>query len=185
MAKRGYRRSYRWNRKKYFNYIARNYLKYTINCPGKLTWDNNGIKWSNGSGQWGMVDILDQAGNEYKSLRGYFASVKITGIAIECVPGAYSQPQITGDGTTGQAYLALQQVGEQATNVIVSHNPRCIYLSQTQIQRKYIPLTSGWTGSNTVSLASVNLAANCDGQPMNTQTWNVKVTVYMLFKTAL
>ena len=184
-----YRRSWRWNRKKYFNYIAKNYLKYSCTVVGKALWvdqEQNNIYWNGANtNQWTMTDALTQAGNELISLRAYFASLKFTGVAVKVTPGYPANPTNPNEGTMGNAFLAIQQVGEPATYASVAHNPRCICLSQFMPQRKYFSLSTSWAGSNAIPTGAINFVLACDGKPMNTQTWNVKVTVYMLFKTAL
>ena len=153
-----YRRSWRWNRKKYFNYVAKNYLKYTANIVGKVTWidqEDNNLVWTNGTNQWTMQDVLGQAGNELISLRGYFASLKFTGVAIKVTPGYPANPTNANSGTMGNAFLAIQQVGEAANYAAVVHNPRCMCLSQFMPQRKYFSLTSSWAGSNSIPMQSL------------------------------
>ena len=184
-----YRRSWRWSRKKYFNYVARNYLKYTANIVGKVMWldrEENNIYWDGAdTPQWTMQDALAQAGNEMISLRGYFASLKITGIAIKVTPGYPAIPSNPNNGTIGNAFLAIQQVGEAANYASVVHNPRCMCLSQLTSQRKYFSLTSSWAGSNSIPMQSLNFVVASDGRPMKDSTFTVQITFYILFKTAL
>lgn len=184
-----YRRSWRWNRKKYFNYVAKNYLKYTANVVGKVLWvdqEQNNIYWSGAdTAQWTMQDALAQAGNELISLRGYFASLKIYGVAVKVTPGYPANPEAPAQGTIGNAFLAIQQVGEPANYAAVVHNPRCMCLSQFMPQRKYFNLTSGWAGSNSIPLYSLNFVVASDGRPMRDSSFTVQITFYILFKTAL
>ena len=74
------------------------------------------------------------------SKRGYFASLKITGIAIKVTPGYPAIPSNPNNGTIGNAFLAIQQIGEPVNYASVVHNPRCFCLSQTTPQRKYFSL---------------------------------------------
>ena len=183
-----YRRSWRWNRKKYFNYVARNYLKYSCNVNAKVMWldqDNNNIFWPNNNAYWTMADALAQAGNELISLRGYFASLKITGVAVKVTPGYPANPTNANSGTTGVAYLAIQQMGEEVSFPNASHSPRSMCLSQFVPQRKYFSLTSSWAGSNSIPMQSLNFVVASDGRPMRDSMFNVQMTFYILFKTAL
>lgn len=184
-----YRRSWRWNRKKYFNYIAKNYLKYSCTVVGKIIWvdqDDNNIYWDGANtNQWTMTDALTQAGNELISLRAYFASLKFTGVAVKVTPGYPANPTNANSGTVGNAFLAIQQIGEPANYATAVHNPRCFCLSQLSPQRKYFNLTSGWAGSNTAPLGSLNFVVVSNGKPMRDSSFTVQITFYLLFKTAL
>lgn len=186
-----YRKNWKWSRKKYFNYIAKNYLKYTCNVVGKIVWvdqDENNIYWSGinpPTPQWTMQDVLSQAGNELISLRAYFASVKFTGVAVKVTPGYPANPEAPADGTLGNAFLSIQQVGEPVTYGTVVHNPRCMCLSQIIPQRKYFSLSSSWVGSNSIPMYSLNFVLASDGKPMRASTFTCQITIYLLFKTAL
>lgn len=184
-----YRRSWRWNRKKYFNYIAKNYLKYSCTVVGKALWvdqEQNNIYWNGANtNQWTMTDALTQAGNELISLRAYFASLKFTGVAVKVTPGYPANPTNPNEGTMGNAFLAIQQVGEPATYASVAHNPRCICLSQFMPQRKYFSLSTSWAGSNAIPTGAINFVLACDGKPMRDSSFTVQITFYILFKTAL
>ena len=184
-----YRRNWRWSRKKYFNYVAKNYLKYTCNVVGKVMWvdqEQNNIYWNGANtNQWTMEDALTQAGNELTSLRAYFASYKITGVAVKVTPGYPAVPTNANEGTMGNAFLSIQQIGEDRTYSAVVHNPRCMCLSQFLPQRKYFSLTSTWAGSNMYPIRSLNFVLASDGKPMRDSTFTVQITFYLLFKTAV
>lgn len=186
-----FKKNWRWNRKKYFNYIAKNYLKYTANVVGKVLWvdeEVNNIFWNGtepATPQWTMQDVLSQAGNELISLRAYFASVKFTGVAVKVTPGYPANPEAPAHGTLGNAFLAIQQIGEPANYSAVVHNPRCMCLSQATSVRKYFSLTSSWVGSNSLPMHSLNFVLASDGKPMKDSSFTVQITIYLLFKTAL
>ena len=183
-----YRKGWRWSRKKFFNYVAKNYLKYSTTIVGKITWidqDDNNIIWGNNTNLWTMQDVLTQAGNELISLRAYFASLKFTGVAIKVTPGYPANPTNAQSGTLGNAFLSIQQVGEPTNYASVVHNPRCMCLSQFMPQRKYFSLSTSWAGSNSIPMSSLNFVLASDGRPMRDSTFTVQITFYLLFKTAL
>ena len=132
-----------------------------------------------------MQDVLAQGGNEMISLRAYFASMKFTGVAIKVTPGYPANPTNANSGTMGNAFLAMQQIGENTTYDAVVHNPRCMCLSQFMPQRKYFSLSTSWVGSNSIPMNSINFVLASDGKPMRDSTFTVQITFYILFKTAL
>lgn len=184
-----YRRNWRWSRKKYFNYIAKNYLKYTAVIVGKILWldqDDNNIYWEGrNSNAFTFSDALAQAGNELLSLKSYFATMKFTGVAIKVTPGYPANPTNANSGTTGAAFLTLQQDQEATTYANSVHNPRSMCLSQFMPQRKYFSLSTSWVGTNAIPFSALSFVVNSNGRPMRDSSFMVQISVYITFKTAL
>ena len=184
-----YRKNWKWSRKKYFNYIAKNYLKYTAVIVGKVLWldqDDNNIYWEGrNSNIFTLSDALAQAGNELLSLKSYFATMKFTGVAIKVTPGYPANPTNANSGTTGSAFLTLQQDQEQATYANAVHNPRSMCLSQFMPQRKYFNITTSWVGTNAIPFSALSFVVNSNGRPMRDSSFMVQIFVYITFKTAL
>ena len=181
-----YRKSWRWNRKKYFNYIARNYLKYTAVIVGKILWidqDDNNIYWDGrNSNVFTLSDALAQAGNELLSLKSYFATMKFTGVAVKITPGYPANPTNANSGTVGSAFLTLQQDQEQATYANAVHNPRSICLSQFMPQRKYFSLTTSWVGTNAIPFSALSFVTNSNGRPMRDSSFQVQMLYKQTFE---
>ena len=185
-----WKRNYKYNRvsRAQFNKIARNYMKYKVNVNLTLRTDQNSPYLGftdNNSNSFTMTQLLAKAGNEFLTLRGYYALYKITGIAMTLTPTA----SYASDGqlsTSVAPIVSIIQSQETVTYQTLSQSPNVIGLSYTNPSKKYVPLNTDWTASDLVAGSSVKIMSYAQaGSNLGLVTWNTKVTLYITFKSPI
>lgn len=183
-----WRRNYKYNRvsRAQFNKIARNYMKYKVNVNLTLRTDENSPYLGfvdNSSNSFTMTQLLAKAGNEFLTLRGYYALYKITGINAVFTPTS----TLSTDGqlsTSVAPIVSIIQSQETVTYQTLSQSPNVVGLSYTTPSKKYVPLNTDWTASDLVAASSVKLVSYAQaGANIGKVTWNTKVTLYITFKS--
>lgn len=183
-----YRRYYKKNNrvtKKQFNYIAKNYLKYKININQTISWQTS-IAWDSRTGDSLTAEnIFETAGNEFLTLRKYYASYKITGIAIDVIP-AKSGSSNGLFTIQGLAYLGLIQTGETVSLPYLTASPHCMTLNPDQRVRKYIKLNTAWTSTaeNAGSMFKLSLLSG-GSIVQGSVVFSVRISLYITFKNPL
>ena len=81
--------------------------------------------------------------------------------------------------------LAIQQA-EEPNNSGVWSQPNVIPVSEKEVTKKYIPISSSWEPTNSImSLSSVKLAYQILQNFNVSKNWNVLVKLYLTFKSSV
>lgn len=203
IVKKGYaKKSWRWRRKKYFNFIAYNYHK------AKLSVGTYRIEYNTGNCRFVpnnvsvitvsqlITDCPDWAA--YKTL---FLGHKVTGVSIECIPVPIKQVPIATTTNTGQfpiqeaidirssVAIGLVAFADAVTYAGIVESDMSMVLSFTDTTRKYFSLLGGvvgWDTTNAPNEQNYRVAVNTLALPTFGQMfWNVRFDFYILYKVKI
>ena len=201
VVKKGYgaKKSWRWRRKKYFNFIAYNYHKAKLSVGTyRIEYNTNDCHFIPNNVSVITVSQLITDCPDWAAYKTLFLGHKVTGVSIECIPVPFKQVPVATNTQTGQfpaqeavdvrssVAIGLIAFADTATYAGIVESDMSMVLSFTESTRKYFSLLGGvvgWDTTNAPNEQNYRVAINTLALPTFGQMyWNVRFDFYILYK---
>ena len=200
IVKKGYaKKSWRWRRKKYFNFIAYNYHKAKLSVGTyRIEYNTNDCHFIPNNVSVITVSQLITDCPDWAAYKTLFLGHKVTGVSIECIPVPIKQVPVATNTQSGQfpaqeavdirssVAIGLIAFADTATYAGIVESDMSMVLSFTEPTRKYFSLLGGvvgWDTTNAPNEQNYRVAINTMALPTFGQMyWNVRFDFYILYK---
>lgn len=200
IVNKGYaKKSWRWRRKKQFNFIAYNYHKAKLSVGTyRIEYTTNHCRFIPNNLEIIAISQLVSECPDWSAYKTLFLGYKLTGIAIECVPVPIKQVPIATNTQTGQfpaqepvdvrssVAIGIVAFADAVTYAGIVESDKSMVLSFTDTTRKYFSLLGGvssWDTTNAPNEQNYRVAVNTLAIPVAGQMyWNVRFDFYILYK---
>lgn len=178
-------------------YYLRNYAKARHDVAFNILMNRSGLQFKETEARTATIDSLLNRCKDYAKYRDLFASMKVTGIALNVIPGGFfneinasSPAQITGYFQwVGNVALSYLTSSEEANYSDVIESDNCLILSQQNTASKYISFgklggSNGWfdTTNQESSIPGKLAIAASELPAYGAATWTVKISIYVTYK---
>ena len=199
-AKKGYAKSWRWSRKKYFSFVAYNYTKAKLSTSKRIDLTTQHCQFIGDNLEVLPVSTLIGECPDWNKYRDLYLSYRLTGIKIECTPCPIIVGAAVGQTTSGQfPYSKVQFPSAPAVGIIgayddstyhgIVESDKHITLSFTNKTSRYFGLLGGvfgWDVTNAPNEQNYKIAVNVLGLPtLGEAIWNIDFHFYITFKSKI
>lgn len=200
-TKKGYvaKKSWRWRRKKQFNYIAYNYHKAKLSVGSyRIEYTRNNCRFVPNNVDVITISQLVNDCPDWAAYKTLFLGYKLTGIAIECIPVPIKQVPVPSQTQSGEfpiqepidirscVAIGIIAFADTTTYAGIVESDKSMVLSFTEPTRKYFSLLGGvaaWDTTNAPNEQNYRVAVNTLALPVQGQMfWNVRFDFYVLYK---
>lgn len=171
--------------KKKFNYVASKYSKDKFDVTCRITIEANGvIKFQEHGSPYYTIEQILQDSTLYSTTSVNYQSMKVTGLAIECVPGF--NPGEVNIRSNGIYILSYYSSEGNLSFSNVQESDKLMILNGEQRIRKYWKFgdgLTGWVDSSSVGDMPGRLVVLQSDAPLQGGAyWICRISVYVLFK---